>query len=179
MFKGFLVAVLLGTLNQAVAAPPAPAMPTPAPPSCANVPEYHQLDFWIGDWDTFESDAPNGPSIARARVEPIAQGCALRELYEQTDGLIGDSILSYDPVRKHWQQTWVTNRGSIMVLVGNFKDGALTLEGEAHMQNGTTVLQRITWKAQDKGVREYAVMSKDGGKTWAPAFDVLFLKRKG
>lgn len=176
MFRGFLALVLLGALNHAVAAP---AVATPTPPGCANAPEYHQLDFWIGDWDTFESDTPKGPSIARARVEPIAQGCALRELYEQTDGLIGDSILSYDPVRKHWQQTWVTNRGSIMVLVGNFKDGALVLEGEAHMQNGTTVLQRITWKAQGEGVREYAVMSKDGGKTWTPAFDVLFLKRKG
>lgn len=42
--------------------------------------------FWIGDWDTFEADAPNGPSIARARVEPIAQGCAIHELYEQSDG---------------------------------------------------------------------------------------------
>ena len=37
-------------------------------------------------------------------------------------------------------------------------------------------MQRITWKAQDKGVRESAVLSKDGGKTWTPAFDVLFLK---
>lgn len=139
--------------------------------------EYHQLDFWIGDWDTFEMDAPGGPSIARARVEPIAQGCAIRELYEQGDGLVGDSILSYDPVRKQWQQTWVTNRGSIMVLWGNFKDGALVLEGEVHLRDGKSVMQRITWKAQDNGVRESAVLSKDGGKTWVPAFDLLFMKR--
>jgi hypothetical protein len=80
-------------------------------------------------------------------------------------------------VRKQWQQTWVTNRGSLMTLWGNFVDGALVLEGEAHLQSGTSVMQRITWKAKDKGVRESAVLSKDGGKTWAPAFDVLFLKR--
>ncbi|MEO8064089.1 MAG: hypothetical protein ABI821_15245 [Pseudomonadota bacterium] len=139
--------------------------------------EYRQLDFWIGDWDTFEADANGGPSVARARVEPIAQGCAIHELYEQNDGLIGDSILSYDPVRKQWQQTWVTNRGSIMVLWGVLTNGALVLEGEVHLQDGTSVLQRITWKAQDKGVRESAVLSKDGGKKWTPAFDVLFLKR--
>src|SRR4051794_15415747 len=35
-------------------------------------------------------------SVARAHVDPIAAGCAVHELYEQTDGLIGDSILSYD-----------------------------------------------------------------------------------
>jgi hypothetical protein len=65
-----------------------------------------------------------------------------------------------------------------MVIVGTFKDGALVLEGDVHLQNGTTVTQRITWKAQGNGVREFAVVSKDGGKTWAPAFDVLFLKHK-
>lgn len=156
---------------------PATTSPQLTSPHCSAA-EYHQLDFWIGAWDTFETDAPGGPSVADARVEPIAQGCAIHELYEQTDGLVGDSILSYDPVRKQWQQTWVTNRGSIMVLWGNFKNGALVLEGEAHLRDGKSVIQRITWKAQDKGVRESAVLSKDGGKTWAPAFDVLFLRRK-
>jgi hypothetical protein len=39
-------------------------------------------------------------------------------------------------------------------------------------------MQRITWKVQDKGVRESAVLSKEGGKTWTPAFDVLFMKRR-
>lgn len=169
-----LAAVGITFITQAVAIP---AAATPTFPNCSAA-EYHQLVFWIGDWDTFETDTPGGPSVARARVDPIAQGCAIHELYEQVDGLIGDSILSYDPVRKQWQQTWVTNRGSIMVLWGNFKDGALVLEGEAHLRDGTSVMQRITWKAQDKGVRESAVLSKDSGKTWTPAFDVLFLKHK-
>lgn len=148
----------------------------PSSAACAAT-EYHQLDFWIGDWDTFEADSPDGPSIARTRVDPVAGGCALHERYEQTDGLLGDSILSYDPVRKQWQQTWVTNRGSIMVLWGNFSDGALVLEGEVHLQDGKTHWQRITWKAQGEGVRESAVLSKDGGKSWTPAFDVLFVRR--
>ena len=146
-------------------------------PNCAAA-DYHQLNFWLGDWDTFDSDDANGPSIARARVASIAEGCAVHELYEQADGLIGDSILSYDPVRKQWQQTWVTNRGSFMALWGRFEAGALLLEGEAHLRDGSSVIQRITWKAQGDGVRESAVLSKDGGKTWAPAFDVLFKKRK-
>jgi hypothetical protein len=169
-----LATVGVAFITQA-AAEPAVAMPTSSSCSAA---EYHQMDFWIGDWDTFDTDAPGGPSQARARVDPIAQGCAIHELYEQNDGLVGDSILSYDPVRKQWQQTWVTNRGSIMVLFGNFKDGALVLEGEAHLKDGNSVMQRITWKAQDTGVRESAVLSKDGGKTWSPAFDVLFLKHR-
>jgi hypothetical protein len=159
-----------------IAAIAAPAAAASIPAACSDA-QYRQLDFWIGDWDTFESDAPDGSSVARARVEPIAQGCAIHELYEQNDGLIGDSILSYDAVRRQWQQTWVTNRGAIMVVHGNLKDGAMVLEGEVHLRDGSTVLQRITWEAQDDGVRESAVLSKDGGKTWTPAFDVRFRKR--
>jgi hypothetical protein len=175
MLTGFLALMLAGA---SAPAGTAPAAASPVRPSCNGAAEYHQLDFWIGDWDTFETGAPSGPSEARAHVDPIAQGCAIHELYEQTDGLIGDSILSYDPARRQWQQTWVTNGGSIMVIFGNMKDGALVLEGEVHLKDGRTVLQRISWKAQDNGVREWAVLSKDGGKTWAPSFDVLFLKHR-
>jgi hypothetical protein len=172
-----LITTILITATTAIATTAAPIAP-----QCTGA-EYRQLDFWIGDWDTFEKDGPQtasqSPSIARAQIKPIAQGCALHELYEQNDGLIGDSILSYDAVRKQWQQTWVTNRGALMVLWGKFENGALVLEGEVHLSDGKTVMQRITWKAEGKGVRESAVMSKDGGKTWTPAFDVLFLKREG
>ncbi|HTD29291.1 MAG TPA: hypothetical protein VK660_07875 [Xanthomonadaceae bacterium] len=170
-----LAAIGFTFITQAVASP---AASKPVFPNCSAA-EYHQMNFWIGDWDAFETDSPSGPSEARAHIDPIAQGCAIHELYQQFDGLIGDSILSYDPARKQWQQTWVTNRGSIMVITGNFKDGALVLQGEAHLNDGKTVMQRIYWKAQDKGVREWAALSKDGGKTWAPAFDVSFRKHQG
>jgi hypothetical protein len=79
-------------------------------------------------------------------------------------------------VRKQWQQTWVTNRGAIMVITGHWVDGALVLEGDAHLKDGSTVRQRISWQHQDQAVREFAVASKDGGKTWTPAFDVTFRK---
>jgi len=152
------------------------AADTPAPARCS-APDYRQLDFWIGDWDTFETEGPSSPSIARAQVTPIVGGCALHELYEQSDGLVGDSILSFDPVRRQWQQTWLTNRGSIMVLWGELHDGALVLEGDAHLHDGTTVRQRITWRAEGDAVRESAVLSRDAGAHWAPAFDVIFRKR--
>jgi hypothetical protein len=173
--KGFVAVAFVALFG----ASPSIAVPArAASTSACSAADYHRLDFWIGDWDTFEPETPGGASIARAHVDPIAQGCAIHELYEQTDGLVGDSILSFDPVRKQWQQTWVTNRGAIMVIVGNVKDGALVLEGESHLADRRSIVQRITWKAQDDGVRESAVLSKDQGKTWAPAFNVLFVRHK-
>ena len=155
-------------------ADPFNASASPAPAGCSAA-EYRQMDFWLGDWDAYDAgDAAT--AIARTHVDLIAAGCAVHELYEQTDGLIGDSILSFDAARQRWQQTWVTNRGSLMLITGRFRNGAVTLEGETHTGDGKTVLQRITWKAEGSVVRETAVMSRDGGKSWAPAFDVLFRK---
>ena len=103
MLRTNFVLVICATASLAAAA----AAPRPA--GC-HAPEYRQLDFWLGDWDTYEADDAT-TSVARTHVDLIAAGCAVHELYEQSDGLIGDSILSYDAVRKVWQQTWVTNYG--------------------------------------------------------------------
>ena len=170
MLRAIVILAIFASANWSAAAT------TPRSAGC-NAPEYRQLDFWLGDWDTFEADDAT-TSIARTHVDLIAAGCALHELYEQSDGLIGDSILSFDAVRKVWQQTWVTNYGSLMVVSGRFKDGALNLEGEMHVSDGRSVLQRISWEAKGQGVREWSVMSKDGGKTWVPAFDVVFQKHQ-
>ena len=170
MLGVFLTIVLLGASTDVLGN----SVTRTAQTNCS-APEYRQLDFWLGDWDTFELGA-SSTSIARAHVDLIAAGCAVHELYEQSDGLIGDSILSFDPVLKLWQQTWVTNHGALMVIEGSFKDSALTLEGEVHVSDNRALRQRITWTVVQDGVRESAVMSKDGGKTWEPAFDVLFRK---
>jgi hypothetical protein len=174
----FSLAALLH--HPAAAAATTPTSPPPAAahrtPGCTEA-ERHQLDFWVGDWDTFEPEGAPGESQARAHVDSILGGCAVHELYEQTDGLVGDSFLSYDAITKKWQQTWLTNFGAYMFLTGTFADGVLTLEGHSHGKT-KDILQRITWKSEKGGVRETGVMSDDGGKTWSPAFDVLFLKHK-
>jgi hypothetical protein len=147
---------------------------------CA-APEYRQLDFWIGDWDTIDmQDHPDGkgPSIAHARIEPILGGCALHELYEQSDGLVGQSYSLYVASRKIWHQSWVNNGGGLWLQEGNFDaHGVLTLTATTIAKDGTEVHHKITWAKQGDGVREISVASKDGGKTWAPEFDCLFVKR--
>jgi len=172
------MAALLSALISVAQASAEEAVPTAARPTpgCTE-PERHQLDFWLGDWDTFEPEGALGPSQARAHVDSILSGCVVHELYEQTDGLIGDSFLSFDSITKRWQQTWLTNFGAYMFLTGTFKDGVLTLEGTSHTKT-RDIPHRITWKPERGGVRETGVMSTDGGKTWVPAFDVLFLKHQ-
>jgi hypothetical protein len=140
----------------------------PAGAFCA-APEYRQFDFWVGDWDAFDVGSPI--KVAHARVDRILDGCVLREDYQGEDGHKGQSFTIYDTNRKVWHQSWVTNRGELLVIEGKSEDGAIVLTGEDHAA-GTVV--RGEWKPEKGGVRETAVISSDGGKSWKPWFDLVF-----
>ena len=131
--------------------------------------EYRQFDFWAGDWDVV--DLSTHRIVARARVDKILGGCVLREDYEQDDGMHGQSFNIYDAARKVWHETWVTNDARLLVIEGKFENGAMVLSGVDHAKNG---IVRGTWKPANGGVRETAILSDDGGKTWKPWFDLMF-----
>ena len=143
-----------------------------AEPVPCTAPEYRQFDFWAGDWDVFEIDSPT--KVARARVDRILDGCALHEDYQGTSGAKGESFSIYDASRKVWHQSWVSNRGQLVVIEGNIQTGAMVLSGADHRANGEERQVRGTWKPVDGGVRETAVTSTDGGKTWTLWFDLVF-----
>jgi hypothetical protein len=144
----------------------APDQPKAKP---CSTPEYHQVDFWIGDWDAFDVDNPS-TVVARTRVDLILDGCVLREDYQGTDGHKGQSFTIYDNTRNVWHQTWVTNQGELLEIEGQFANGEMALGGKN--QQGQMV--RGMWKSVTGGVREIAVKSGDGGETWNPWFDIVF-----
>jgi|SRR5579875_1832747 len=146
---------------------------TPAkPPACAT-PEYRQFDFWIGDWDAFDIDNPQTP-VARARVERILDGCVLLEDYQAASGSHGQSFSIYDASRNVWHQSWVTNRGKLLVIEGALAPAGMVLSGADRQPDGKERRVRGTWKPVTGGVRETAVASTDGGKTWVLWFDLIF-----
>lgn len=168
MYRIVLASILTGAATLATAA---------GKPPC-RAPAYHQFDFWVGDWDTFDADG-HGTSQARNHVDSILGGCVIRERYEQNDGLVGESFSIYDASRHVWHQTWVTNRGTLLMIEGVFKNGVLTLQGGQTGKTGKPELIRGTWNRQGDGVRETVHTSSDGGKTWKPYFDILFKPHRG
>jgi hypothetical protein len=148
---------------------------SPKPASCV-APEYRQFDFWVGNWDAFEVDNP-ATIVARTQVDLILDGCVLRENYVGTDGHKGQSFSIYDASRKVWHQSWVTNRGELLVIEGKFEAGEVVLSGVDYTA-GAEHLVRGSWKPVSGGVRETAVTSSDGGKTWKPWFDLMFRPHK-
>jgi hypothetical protein len=161
-----VAAILVGT--------PLAAAPTPTPsPTPCSAPAYRQLDFWIGDWDVF--DVGDSKPSMRILVQKILDGCALRETYRDVDGMVGESFNVYDASRKVWHQTWVTNRGALLVLEGGMEGGRMALRATETTKDGP-VLWRAFWIPQGAEVRETAETSSDGGKTWKPKFDIVFRK---
>jgi hypothetical protein len=149
----------------------------PAKAAACSAPPYRQFDFWVGDWDAFDVDKPNLP-VARTRVTRILEGCALLEVYEGTNGLIGQSFSIFDASRNVWHQSWVTNRGALLVIEGGIRAGEMVLSGADRTKDGKTRLVRGTWKPVEGGVSEAAVTSTDGGTTWNPWFDLVFRPHK-
>jgi hypothetical protein len=150
-----------------------------AQPSQANpcsTPEYHRFDFWAGDWDAFE--AGSSSPVARTKVDRILDGCVLREDYQDTSGHKGRSFTIYDASRKLWHQTWVTNRGELLVIEGRLEGNDMMLSGSDRTSDGKERLVRGTWRPVGGGVREFAARSLDGGKTWKEWFDITFLAHK-
>jgi hypothetical protein len=143
------------------------------PPTPCAAPEFRQLDFWLGDWDAFES-TDSTKVIARNRVTSILGGCVLREAYQQNDGLVGESYSLWDASRGLWHQSWVTNRGSLLLLNGRMEGDHMVMTAAEKLADGTPALLRGMWWSQGKDVHHKAERSIDGGKTWKPVFDIVF-----
>ncbi|HEU5311271.1 MAG TPA: hypothetical protein VFV24_07430 [Candidatus Eisenbacteria bacterium] len=168
------VAIVATILPARVRAQNAPdsvkASPPPAKRPCA-APEFHQFDFWIGTW---EVRMPDGKVAGTNRIEPILDGCVLQETWRGAKGLQGSSLNMYVPSTKRWHQTWMDQQGTLLLLDGSFRDGAMTMTGEAPSvrKPGTTALQRVTWTpSADGGLRQVWETSDDAGKTWNTVFD--------
>lgn len=165
-FVPLLLCCLVASASAQTASPP--------PPVCTTA-EYRQFDFWIGTW---EVRLPNGNRAGSNRIEPILDGCVLRESWTGAKGYTGTSYNIYDRTRQSWHQTWVSNQGDLLQLDGKLQNGSMRMEGESLDSTGATQRHRITWEPTAPGkVRQLWQSSADGGKTWTVLFDGRYVKR--
>jgi hypothetical protein len=179
-------ALLLGTLAvapaafaQAPASPPAAPAPTapaaPAPSPCL-AKEYHQFDFWVGNW---EVKNPQGGLEGYNKIDSIQGGCSIQEHWDN-NGETGTSLNTYDAGAHKWHQTWVDNAGGLLVMNGGMVDGKMVLSGEqiSRKDPTKTLINRITWTPIDANhVRQFWEISRDGGKTWVSNFDGMYTRK--
>jgi len=139
--------------------------------ACADL-AYRQFDFWQGEWNVATAD---GKLVGRDRIEKAYGGCVLQEHWTSVDGGTGGSVTLYDMSRKVWHQTWVDSTGTLVVLEGGLKDGAMIMTGEM-TDGGKRVQDRMSWTPLGAKIRQLWETSSDGGKTWTTIFDVYYSK---
>ena len=133
-----ILALLAALLATGVA-----ALASEAPHACTAA-AYRQFDFFAGDWDTYDvTDSTR--LVARNHVTPMLDGCAIREVYEQADGMRGESFSTYDASRHSWHRSWVTNRGAVLLLDGGLVEGRVVLTATERATDGSASLLRGVW----------------------------------
>lgn len=167
---GWLPVLAVGLVTFVGAVTPSP---TASRRTACTTAKYRQFDFFTGDWDTYDF-TDSTKIIARNHVSRMLDGCAIREVYDQYDGMHGESFSMYDAARDVWHQSWVTNGGKLLLMDGGVQGTSMIFTGTVKEANGKSSLLRGTWTPQHGSVRETAVTSADGGKTWKPVFDIIF-----
>jgi hypothetical protein len=165
-----MTALLLCAASGAACA--AEMVSAPQPP-CADPPS-RQFDFWLGDWDVFD---PAGKQVGTNRIS-LVYGCVLHESWKATKVVEGQSFNRYDADRGLWHQTWVDSMGSLLLLEGGLKDGAMVLsDATTPGRKAEAPLNEIRWtKNPDGSVRQLWLASADGGKTWKTEFDGKYVR---
>lgn len=164
MLKPLLIAGVL-----ALAATPALAQTAPAP---CQEPERRQFDFWVGDWDVY--DTASQVMVARSTIEKLYAGCAVRENWKPLKGTGGGSLNAWRPDEKGWRQTWLDSSGAWAEFRGGWTGTAIVIQGD---WGGT--LTRMTYTPNPDGtVRQAGETSADKGVTWKPSFDLTYRRAR-
>jgi hypothetical protein len=138
--------------------------------------EFHQFDFWLGEWRV---ETPTGRLAGLNSVERIVGGCAIQENWRGSKGMTGVSVNSWDDKRHRWHQSWFDSTGGHLELDGEFREGRMVMTGDTTSHDGVVTLQQLTWTPINADrVRQLWQQSTDGGRTWQVTFDGIYIRRK-
>lgn len=148
--------------------------------STCDAEEQRQFDFWLGDWEVRD---PQGEVVGHNSITRTVGGCGLREEWRGVRGLLGTSLNAWSTATRSWHQTWVDSSGTVLLLEGGIRDGAMVLEGDAPLpeDGGRVVRHRISWSSIDgdpDAVRQHWETSAQKGD-WETVFDGRYTRARG
>jgi tetratricopeptide (TPR) repeat protein len=138
--------------------------------------EYHQFDFWIGDWEVQD---PAGNVVGHNVVTAEQDGCLIIEHWTATGGAqTGTSFNYYDIRDKKWHQLYLDNSGNagaFPAMSGNLEDKKMILL----TNEPSAPISRWTWyTVSPNHVRQMAEQSTDNQKTWQITWDSVYIKKQ-
>ena len=170
-----LFAITVGSSTMSGQTVPATAaVSARAPTPCANEPERHRFDFWIGEWSvTTKGGSPVGSSV----IQSVSGGCALLENWTGLNGGHGKSLNAYNSLIHAWQQYWIGQDGAVSEFRSSEFDGkSLTFFNKDNAKASS--IGRLSFTPQDSAtVRQLSETSSDGGTTWTTQYDFYYHRK--
>ena len=150
------------------------ALPVP----CADAPERHHFDFWIGEWDVTTSPKSDGSKGGNSVIQSVSGGCALLENWTSIKGGQGKSLNAYNPRVHEWQQYWIGQDGNVTEFRTSHFDGN-SLSFLTDNGPGPHLIGRLTFTPLDKNlVRQHYESSADSGRTWTTVYDLYYHRKR-
>jgi tetratricopeptide (TPR) repeat protein len=138
---------------------------------CVARAESHQFDFWVGEWNVA---TPAGQPAGHSVVQKILGQCVILENWTDGQGGEGKSLNAYNAQLKMWQQFWTDQYGSVTEYRESEWVGT-SLRLTAHV--GAAQVRMTFTPVDSNTVRQVGERSTDGGKTWAPSFDLYYHRK--
>ena len=146
---------------------------------CMSLPEARQFDFWLGEWDVYQT---SNPSVKTGfnKITMQSTGCVVLESWESAGPHSGVSINYFDPTTKTWKQKWAGSGQDITEFYdGKYEDGAMRFKWDPPSASGSKPVGRLTFTNMEPGkVRQHSEFSTDNGTTWQTAYDFVYIRRK-
>jgi hypothetical protein len=152
--------------------------PARGPIPCANAPERHRFDFWIGEWDVTTSAKKDGSKGGSSVIQSVSGGCALLENWTSIKGGQGKSLNAFNPLVHEWQQYWIGQDGNVTEFRTSRFDGT-SLSFLTDSGPGPNLIGRLTFTPIDSDlVRQHYESSGDSGKTWTTVYDLYYHRKR-
>ena len=145
------------------------------PPPCS-APQQRQLDFWIGEWDVFNT--ADNVRYATSQIDRIVGGCGIRERYEAPaapgGAYSGTSYSAWDRKDGKWHQMYVDTNGNVTWYSGGLVGAEMVLSAEGR---DSSLLRMVYRPEADGSVRQVGTRSTDGGKNWKTGYDYTYRRK--
>jgi hypothetical protein len=142
---------------------------------CDTIPHARDLDFWIGEWEVY---TPAKQRAGHNSVQRILEGCVLLENWTGAMGSSGKSFNWFNTMTGEWQQTWVADQASSLEYRGGKLEGnTMWFLADTRTATGEPAKSRLSFTRLDQHkVRQLFEQSTDGGKTWTPTTDLIYVR---
>lgn len=132
-----------------------------ATPCACCTPEFKQFDFWIGNWDVYDT---LGNKVGENKILTTQDSCLIQENWK-SKGQTGTSNNYYNKADSTWNQVWVDNSGTVLVLKGKRESNKMILKTAKQLsKKGKYYFNQITWENNANGTvtQTWDVLFEDG-----------------